>query len=124
MRISRIAAIALLGTAAFGASATAAYADDNSGQIETSPHAVRPGHVVVLSTESCHSCGPAKVHFTIDNVRYNVWLKTHTSEGKTGWFRVPLDADPGRVSVEGRCKNGREIEGSFWVKNTHHHHDS
>jgi hypothetical protein len=124
MRVPRIAAIALLGTAAFGASATAAYADDSSGRIETSPHAVLPGHVVRLSTESCHWCGPAKVHLTIDDKRYNVWLKSHTSEGKTGWFRVPKDTDPGKVSVEGRCAHGREVEGSFWVKKVHHerHH--
>lgn len=125
MRVSRIAAITVMGAAAFGVSATAAYADEGrSGQIEASPHAVKPGHVVRLSTESCHSCGPVKVHVTIDGKRHWIKLAKWTPEGKTGWFKVPRDTDPGRYEVEGHCKNGREIEGAFWVKHEHHmkHH--
>ena len=123
MRVSRIAAITVMGAAAVGVSATSAYADsDRSGRIEASPHAVKPGHVVRLSTESCRDCGPAKVHVTIDHKRYWVKLAKWTDEGKTGWFKVPRDTDPGRYEVEGRCHKGREIEGAFWVKEHKKHH--
>lgn len=140
MRVSRIAAITVMGAAAFGVSATSAYADYGSaeqgmsspswwdhdmhhmsGEIEVSPHAVRPGHVVQLSTEDCHRCGPVRVHIDIDGVRHWVKLSKWTSEGKTGWFRVPRDTDPGLYEVEGHCKWGRGVEGEFWVKRAHHH---
>lgn len=136
MRVSRIAAVTLMGAAAFGVSATSAYADygsshgmsghsawdhpshehGRSGEIEASPHAVWPGHVVRFSTEDCHQCGPVRVHVDIDGERHWVKLAKWTPEGKTGWFRVPPDTDPGRYEVEGHCKHGRSIEGSFWVK--------
>ena len=124
MRLSRIAAVALLSMAGLGTSAAAAYADDGrSGQIEASPHVVKAGHVVRLSTEACHCGEPAKVHVKIDGVRHTIWLKKHTSEGATGWFRVPKDTDTGRYEVEGRCDDGPRVEGAFWVKHRHHHHD-
>ena len=128
MRVSRIAAITVMGAAAFGVSATSAYAGEGKpGKIEASPHAVKPGHVVRLSTEACHTCAPAKVHVDIDGKRHLIKLHKRTPEGKTAWFKVPRDADPGRYEVEGHCKkNGREIEGSFWVKKEHHekaHHE-
>lgn len=125
MRVSRIAAITVMGAAAFGASATSAFANEGrSGQIETSPHAVKPGHVVRLSTEACHQCGPVKVHIDIDGKRHWVKLAKWTDEGKTGWFKVPRDTDPGRYEVEGHCKSGRSIEGTFRVRKSHsmHHH--
>ncbi|NUR61781.1 MAG: hypothetical protein HOV87_24440 [Catenulispora sp.] len=125
MRVSRIAAITVMGAAVFGVSATSAYADsdrsDRSGQVEASPHVVKPGHVIRFSTESCH-CGPAKVHVTIDQKRYWVKLAKWTDEGKTGWFKVPRDTDPGRYEVEGHCHNGRSIEGTFWVAKEHKKH--
>jgi hypothetical protein len=122
MRVSRIAAVTVLGAAAFGVSVTSAYADEGrSGQIEASPHAVQAGHVVRFSTESCH-CGPAKVHVDIDGKRHWVKLAKWTDEGKTGWFKVPRDTDPGRYEVEGWCHHGRSIEGEFWVKKEHEHH--
>ena len=134
MRVSRIAAITVMGAAAFGVSATSAYANEGrSGSIETSPHVVKPGHVVRLTTEACH-CGPAKVHVTIDGKHHWVKLAKWTAEGKTGWFKVPRDTDPGRYEVEGHCKWGRGIEGAFWVPKDaqgaqgapphggHHHH--
>ena len=128
MRASRIAAITVMGAAAFGVSAataaTASANDGRAGRIEVGPHAVKPGHVVRLSTEACHQCGPVKVHVDIDGKRHWVKLDKWTHEGKTGWFRVPRDTDPGRVEVEGHCKTGRSIEGAFWVKEAHdeHHH--
>ncbi|MFD0331835.1 hypothetical protein ACFQZC_35955 [Streptacidiphilus monticola] len=74
------------------------------------------GHTVWLSTESCRSDeGPAWVRIVVDGVSHKVWLKHETGEGLTGAFRVPRDADLGRYGVEGRCDDGREIEGSFWV---------
>lgn len=127
MRVPRIAVIALLGAAAVGTSATAASA--HTGRIEPSPHAVRQGGVVALSTESCRHCSPAKVFVNVDGKHYKVWLDEHTSEGMTGWFHVPWDTDPGRYEVEGRCAHGPKLEGSFWVKkghheqHHHHHHD-
>lgn len=125
MRVQRIAAVTIMGAAALGVSATSAYAGEGrTGRIEASPHAVTPGHVVRLSTESCHSCGPVKVHVNIDGARHWVKLAKWTREGKTGWFKVPRDTDPGRYEVEGHCKNGRAIEGAFRVKKEHHkkHH--
>lgn len=129
MRVPRIAAITVMGAAAFGVSAaTASAGTDRSGHIEASPHVVKPGHVVRLTTEACHSCGPAKVHVDVDAKRYWVKLAKWTEKGKTGWFKVPRDTDPGRYEVEGRCHHGRAIEGAFWVKNEHkkhhevHHH--
>jgi hypothetical protein len=125
MRVSRIAAVAVMGAATFGVSATSAYAcESRPGRVEASPHAVTPGHLVRLSTESCHTCGPAKVRVDIDGKRHWVKLAAWTTEGKTGWFKVPRDTDPGRYEVEGHCRNGREIEGAFWVKTEHHkkHH--
>jgi hypothetical protein len=121
MRVSRIAAITVMGAAAFGASAATASADSDhkSGRIEASPHVVKPGHVVRLTTEACHHCGPAKVHVTVDGKRHWVKLAKWTEEGKTGWFKVPRDTDPGRYEVEGHCHNGRAIEGSFWVPKEH-----
>jgi hypothetical protein len=118
MRLSRTAAIALVGATAFCATAPAAFADDDSsGQIEASPHAVHPGGTVQLSTEDCWRA--AKVHVDIDGTRHWIWLAHRTSEGVTGWFTVPWDTDPGRYGVEGRClHHGPEVEGSFWVK--HH----
>jgi len=119
MRLSRTAAVALMGATAFCATVPAAFADD-SGRIEASPHAVHPGGTVQLSTEDCRS-NAAKVHVKIDGVRYWIWLNHHTSEGLTGWFTVPRDTDPGRYVVEGHCGHfGPEIEGHFWVK---HHED-
>jgi hypothetical protein len=193
MRVSRIAAITVMGAAAFGVSATAAHADygksgqgesswshksskseswsdksgkseswsDKSGkseswshksgkseswshkssmpwsskkkpgEIEVAPAAVKAGHKVKFSTEDCHKCGPVKVHVDIDGKRYWVKLAKWTPEGKTGWFKVPKDTDPGKYKVEGHCKWGRPIEGSFTVKKDHkwhhemkhHHHD-
>jgi len=121
MRLSRTAVVALMGAAAFCATAPVALAND-SGQIEASPHVVHPGGIVRLSTEDCVSSRVAKVHVDIDGVRHWIWLNHHTSEGLTGWFTVPWDADSGRYTVEGRCwHHGPEIEGSFWVK--HHHHE-
>ena len=129
MRVSRIAAITVMGAATFGVSAATASADTGkTGQIESWPHMVKPGHVVRLSTESCHQCGPAKVHVTVDGKRHWVKLAKWTKEGKTGWFKVPRDTDPGRYEVEGHCRNGRAIEGAFWVQKEHkvkhkmHHH--
>jgi hypothetical protein len=145
MRVSRIAAITVMGAAAFGVSATSAYADYGTshkdmsshskwdkrkwderkpGEIEASPTAVKPGHVVRLSTEDCHKCGPVKVHIDIDGVRHWVKLAKWTPEGKTGSFKVPRDTDPGKYKVEGHCKWGRKLEGSFEVKKDprwHHH---
>jgi hypothetical protein len=120
MRVSRIAAVTVMGAAAFGVSAATASADSGrSGQIESWPHMVKPGHVVRLTTESCHQCGPAKVHITVDGKRHWVKLAKWTDEGKTGWFKVPRDTDPGRYEVEGHCHNGRAIEGAFWVQKEH-----
>lgn len=129
MRLSRIAAIALLSTAAIGTSATAAYADDGwrhhhrTGEVEAFPHVVMPGHIVRFSTEACHCHEPAKVHVDIDGVRHWVWLNEHTSEGATGFFRVPRDTDSGRYEVEGWCDDGPGVEGTFWVHHHHHHED-
>jgi hypothetical protein len=123
MRVSRIAAITVMGAAAFGVSATSAYAHEGrSGEIETAPHAVQAGHVVRFSTEACH-CSAAKVHVDIDGVRHWITLAKRTDEGRTGWFKVPRDTDPGRYEVEGHCKNGRSVEGAFWVKNHHERHE-
>jgi hypothetical protein len=123
MRVSRIAAIIVMGAAAFGVSATAAYAEDGkSGEIESSPHAVKAGQMIRFTTEDCRQCGPVKVHVDIDGVRHWVKLAKWTDEGKTGWFKVPRDTDPGRFEVEGHCKNGRSVEGTFWVKKSHHKH--
>ena len=120
MRASRIAAITVMGAAAFGVSAASAYADE-SGGIETSPHWVKAGQVVRISTEVCHS--PAKVHVDIDGVRHWIWLATVTGEGRTGWFQVPRDTDPGRYEVEGRCRSGSGlgVEGDFHVLHHDHH---
>jgi hypothetical protein len=125
MRVARIVAVTAMGAAAFGVSATAASADTGrTGRIEISPHAVKPGHVVRLATEACHQCGPVKVHVTVDGKRHWVKLATWTHQGKTGWFKVPRDAHPGRYEVEGHCRNGRPIEGTFRVereRKQHHH---
>jgi hypothetical protein len=126
MRLPRFAAVALMGATAFCATVPAALAD-SSGEIEASPQAVHPGGTVQLSTEDCKT--PAKVSVVIDGKRYWIWLNHRTSEGITGWFKVPRDTDPGKYTVEGRCDDrdrdkcehhGREIEGSFWVKKDDH----
>jgi hypothetical protein len=127
MRLPRIAAIALLGTAAMGVSAANAFADDcHPGHIEAAPMAVKAGHTVQLSTESCWE-GPAKASVKFDGVKHTVWLNHHTDEGWTGWLKVPHDTDPGRYKVWGHCDDGPMLKGAFWVKHApkhhwHHHH--
>ena len=119
MRLCRTATIALIGATAFCAAAPAALAD-SSGETEASPHAVRAGHTVQLSTEDCRHALAAKVFVDIDGKRHWVWLNHRTSEGLTGWFRVPRDTDPGTYTVEGRCVyRTHEVEGTFVVKHRH-----
>jgi hypothetical protein len=127
MRLPRIAAIALLGTAAMGVSAANAFADDcHPGHIKAAPHVVWSGHTVRLSTKDCNRWeGPAKATVKLDGVRHTVWLKHHTSAGLTGWLKVPRDTDTGKVNVWGHCQYGPALKGAFWVKESHvkHHWD-
>jgi hypothetical protein len=54
----------------------------------------------------------------IDGVKHAIELETRTSEGITGTFTVPKDADHGRYEVEGTCHTtGKSLEGHFVVSN-------
>jgi hypothetical protein len=116
MRRSLVALAALGGAAAFGLAAPASAFASSTGEIEISPRVVEPGGSITLSTEACRS--EAHVWVVIDGVKHGIELETRTSEGVTGSFTVPRDADQGRYEVEGTCQStGKALEGDFRVSN-------
>jgi hypothetical protein len=116
MRRSLVALATVAGAAAFGLAAPASAFASSAGEIEVSPRVAEPGDTITLSTEACR--GEAHVWVVVDGVKHRIELEKKTSEGITGWFRVPRDADKGRYEVEGTCeRTGRALEGHFRVSN-------
>lgn len=114
MRRSLVALATVAGAAAFALAAPASAFAGSEGEIEVSPRVVEPGDTIMLSSEACHH--EAHVWITVDGVKYAIELEKKTSEGVTGWFRVPRDADHGWYEVEGTCeRSGRPLEGHFRV---------
>jgi hypothetical protein len=116
MRRSLVALATAAGAAAFALAAPATAFAGSEGQIEVSPRVVEPGDTITLSSEACRS--EAHVWVTVDGVKHAIELEKKTSEGVTGWFRVPRDADQGWYEVEGTCqRTGKSLEGRFKVSN-------